>query len=201
MTAPAAPVCVVEDDAAVAASLDAVLQSWGYLVRLFPSAEAYLDAAEDEAGCLLLDVRLPGMDGLALLEAIRGRGDAVPVVVMTGHGDIAMAVRAMQLGAQDFIEKPFDDEDLVRRLRMAIARGGRDDDCRQRLARLTPRESDVLREVVAGHANKVIAHRLGISKKTVELHRARVMEKTGANSLSHLVRIALKGGLEVEDPA
>lgn len=189
-------VAVVEDDEAVAASLDALLSSWGFRCLGFGSGEAFL-AARPRAECVLLDVRLPGMDGLDVLEAFRAADGVTPVVVMTGHGDVDLAVQAMRGGAQDFVEKPFDGDDLVARIDRAIDRVGPETECRARLGRLTPRETDVLREIVAGRANKVIAYNLGISPKTVELHRARVMDKTGARSLPELTRIALLGGLSV----
>ncbi|QPH54121.1 response regulator transcription factor [Pontivivens ytuae] len=197
-----APVGIVEDDGAVAASLAALLGAWGFEAELFEDGETFLAAAAPGRwACVLLDVRLPGDDGLSVMKAFRGVERHIPVIIMTGHGDISMAVHALKEGAQDFIEKPFDDEDLVRRLRTAIARTPEGADCAARLARLTPRETDVMREVVAGHPNKIIAHRLGVSPKTVELHRARVMSKTGAKSLSHLVRMALKAGIDPDGDA
>ncbi|MFQ6548466.1 response regulator transcription factor [Aestuariibius sp. 2305UL40-4] len=192
-------ILIVDDDQAVAASLEALLQSWGYRTRIFQSGEDLLGCADPGGECLLLDVRLPGIDGLTVLEALRTRGDVIPVILMTGHGDIDMAVRAMRGGAQDFIEKPFHDKDLIDRIKTAVELVQPEAECRARLAKLTPREADVLREVVAGHPNKIIAHRLGISPKTVELHRARVMDKTMARNLSQLIRIALRAGVEVED--
>lgn len=192
---------LVEDDEPVRTSLCAVLESWGFSVEVFGSGEDFLAAKPSApAQCILLDVRLPGLDGLSVLAKLRADQIATPVIVLTGHGDVAMAVKALQDGAQDFVEKPFDDEDLVRRITAAIeAPLPLKDDPRvfaDILSRLTPRESEVMQEVVAGHANKVIAHNLGLSPKTVEIHRARVMEKTGAKSLSHLVRIALKAGID-----
>lgn len=194
--------CIVEDDAAVAESLVALLASWGFDCRVYASAEACLAAgAEAAADCLLVDVRLPGMDGLALVAALRELGVATPAIMVTGHGDVAMAVRALQNGAQDFIEKPFIDADLVARIRRLIAsRAGAPPGPVDSawLDSLTPREREVMREVVAGHPNKVIAHKLGVSPKTVEIHRARVMRKSGAENLSHLVRLALKAGIDPE---
>ena len=170
---------------------------------VYPDGECFLDAADRRSSdCILMDVRLPGRDGLAILGEMRRQGDATPVIVLTGHGDVPMAVRALREGAQDFIEKPFDDEDLVRRI--GIALDERETSAAEAaahaaiLAKLTPREREVMCEVVAGHANKVIAHRLGMSAKTVEIHRSRVMEKTGAKSLPHLVRFALKVGVGPE---
>ena len=141
---------------------------------------------------------LPGMDGLAVLRALRQSGCQAPVIMISAHGDIALAVRAIQCDAQDFVEKPFDDADLVSRIRAAIAQRAGEDDEAANLNILTKRELQVMQEVVAGNSNKVIAHNLGISPKTVEMHRARVMKKTGAKSLSQLVRIAMRSGI---DPA
>lgn len=193
-------VFIVEDDAAVAQSLMALLAVWGFECAHYETGPAFLDAANANPACVLLDIRLPGMDGLSVLDAFRKKNGQTPVLVMTGHGDVAMAVDAMRKGAQDFIEKPFDGDDLVRRIKAAIDRSIPDLECRRRLEDLTPRETDVLREIVAGHPNKIIAYKLGISQKTVELHRARVMQKTDAGSVQHLVRIALRGGIEVGDP-
>lgn len=194
-------ICIVEDDPAVAASLEAMLGTWGYACDIHATGESFLDADDDTAACILLDVRLPGKDGLAVLQSYRRRDAQTPIIVMTGHGDITMAVEALQRGAQDFVEKPFDGEDLVARIQTAIEKATPDVECRRKLDRLTPRETDVLRGVVAGHPNKIIAHTLGISPKTVELHRARVMDKTDAGNLSQLVQIALRGGLRPdEDP-
>jgi two-component system response regulator FixJ len=193
-------VTVVEDDPAVSASLAALLSGWGYDCRRFETGEAMLAADDGTASCVLLDVRLPGMDGLEVLDAFRTRDGQTPVIIMTGHGDIGMAVQAMRRGAQDFVEKPFDGDELVERIGMAIKKALPDLKCREKLEALTPRETDVLRQIVAGHQNKVIAFHLGISQKTVELHRSRVMDKTGAGSVSQLIQIALRGGIEVGDP-
>lgn len=191
---------IIEDDGAVRESLSALLESWGFQTESFETGDAFLAASRrPDAACILLDVKLPGLDGLAVLDALRRTGVATPVIVLTGHGDVPMAVRALGIGAQDFVEKPFDDADLVPRIEAASrARPAPHEPAVQRLARLTPRETQVMREVVAGHANKVIAHRLGLSPKTVEIHRARVMEKTEAKSLSQLVRLAMKAGIDPE---
>jgi two-component system response regulator FixJ len=191
---------IVEDDDAVAASLDALLAEWGYECTRFATGEAFLASDDTEARCVLLDLRLPGMDGMAVLDAFRLRDGQTPVIVVTGHGDVTMAVDAMHRGAQDFIEKPFDGDDLMDTIRTAVERASPDLKCRERLQALTPRETDVLRQIVQGHQNKMIAHNLGISQKTVELHRARVMDKTGARSLPQLMRIALRGGIDAGDP-
>lgn len=192
---------VVEDDEAVRGSLEALLDAWSFTVAAFADGESYLaEASPDDAYAVLLDVRLPGQDGLGVLRELRRRGVRVPVLILTGHGDVPMAVQALRDGADDFVEKPFDDADLVQRIDAAVERqqaeAAPQAPYREKIARLTPREGDVMREVVAGHPNKVVAHHLGLSPKTVEIHRARVMEKTGARSLSELVRLALKAGID-----
>lgn len=192
---------LVEDDAAVAASLHALLKGYGYACTHFASGEAFLDWTGEPPACVLLDVRLPERDGLSVLASFRTQDPNTPVIIMTGHGDVAMAVEALQHGAQDFVEKPFDGDDLVKRIRSAVHKATPDIVCRRKIESLTPRERDVLREIVAGHLNKVIAHNLGISPKTVELHRARVMDKTGSRNVSQLIQTALRGGVKVDDPA
>lgn len=198
MTEAADHIVVVEDDDAVRDALEALLESWGYRTSLYADAESLLEAMPVESqASILVDVRLPGMDGLALVEELRRRGVGNPVLMISAHGDISTAVQAMRLGAQDFIEKPFDDEpliDRIRALRTIPKPLPQDPEAQGRLDTLTPRETEVMQNVVAGHANKIIAHRLGISLKTVEMHRARVMKKTGAKTLAHLVRIALEAG-------
>lgn len=194
-------ITLVEDDEAVRDSVCAILESWDYEVHDFEDGESFLEAGiPSGTNCILLDVRLPGIDGISLLSKIRETDKSTPIMILTGHGDISMAVTALKNGAQDFIEKPYDDEDLIRRIENVDAIVSSFAADRQQyveiLSSLTPRETDVMREVVAGFANKMIAHRLNLSPKTVEIHRARVMEKTGAKSLSHLVRIALKAGID-----
>ncbi len=204
MTAPAmtrdATIFVVDDDEAVRRGLAALLGAKGYAVETFATAEAFLarPAAQPPA-CLLADVRMPGMSGLELQAELKRRGAALPVAVITGHGDVAMAVAALKAGAIDFIEKPFDAdaimaavEEGVRLSTAAEARGADRAEVERRVAALTPREREVMDLVVAGHPNKVIAFRLQIAVRTVEIHRARVMEKTGARNLSELVRMAIK---------
>lgn len=196
---------IVDDDPAVRDSLAVLLEVEGYRVRVFDSAESFLEAWTPQLqGGLLLDVRMPGMDGLELLERLNKLGNHLPVVVMTGHGDVPLAVRSMKLGALDFIEKPLSDTLLLEAVRAMIAyEKERQERCREqqeiaaRLAELTPRERDVLEKLVLGQPNKVIAYELDISARTVEVHRARVMEKMKAKSLSHLVRMALQAGIEV----
>jgi two-component system response regulator FixJ len=195
-------VFVVDDDDAVRDSLSLLLQTSGHRVRAFGSAQNLLDALTPEAhGCIIADVRMPGMDGLELQERLAARRIGLPVIIMTGHGDVPIAVRAMKAGAVDFIEKPFAEEPLLETVRLALVRSERDrrrsgePSADERLAQLTTREREVLEAMVAGHPNKAIAHLLRISPRTVEIHRARVMEKTGARSLSHLVRLALQAGV------
>ena len=195
MTAPRL-IRIVEDDAVVAASLAALLESWGFVAETYADGESFLDAPPDPGVCcILLDVRLPGLDGLEVLRMLRKRGMATPVIILTGHGEVAMAVQALRDGAQDFIEKPYDDEDLVQRIDRAGEAAGPSAES-ERFTSLTPRERQVMHEVVAGHSNKVVARRLGLSPRTVEVHRQRVMTKTGADSLSQLVRMALKAGID-----
>jgi two-component system, LuxR family, response regulator FixJ len=190
---------VVDDDEAVRESLKALLAVEGYSVQAFASAEAFLAALEPQTtGCLLLDVRMPGMSGLELQRQLKQRGDGLSIIIITGHGDVPMAVTALKAGAVDFIEKPFDKDDILAAIDAAkqmmdpaaLPRADRAAvlSC---LSRLTPREREVMELVVAGHANKIIAHRLKIALRTVEIHRARVMEKTGAQNLSELVRMAI----------
>ena len=195
-----ATIFVVDDDDAVRRGLAALLGAKGYAVETFPAAEAFLArAAPTPPCCLLADVRMPGMSGLELQAELKRRGAALPIVVITGHGDVAMAVTALKAGAVDFIEKPFDADAIldavaagVRLSTKAEARGADRAEIARRVAALTPREREVMDLVVAGQPNKVIAFRLQIAIRTVEIHRARVMEKTGARNLSELVRMAIR---------
>ncbi|HYD31321.1 MAG TPA: response regulator FixJ [Azospirillaceae bacterium] len=200
-------VFVVDDDDALRDSLSLLVETAGYKVETFPAGEPFLDAFDPERpGCLLADVRMPGMSGLDLLRELKRWGATLPVIVITGHGDVAMAVSALKDGALDFIEKPFDASVLMDSIRDALDRQDRDQRSRleaqeilDRMDTLTPREREVMDLVVAGHSNKVIAGRLDISTRTVEVHRARVMEKMRARNLSELVRMALK--VEAREPA
>lgn len=188
---------VVDDDEAARDSLQALLQARGFQVQTFESAAALLASiGKDTRGCVLTDVRMPGMDGLELQRRLADH--MLPVVVMSGHGDIPMAVQAMRNGAIDFVEKPYSDDTILRAVEHAAAQieprartMGAKAEAEGRLARLTPREREVLTLLVAGKQNKAIAHELAISPRTVEIHRANVMEKMGARSLSDLVRMAL----------
>ena len=192
------PVHVVDDDPAVRQSLAFLLATDGLAVRLHESAVAFLDAVADPSGCILTDVRMPAVDGIEFLRRLKQRGTRVPVIVMTGHADVPLAVAAMKAGAVDFIEKPFDDEILLASIRSALSQAEQDADAvarrsfvRTRMAGLTERERQVLAGLVAGKANKVIALDLGISPRTVEIYRANVMDKLEAGSLSELVRMTL----------
>ncbi len=201
-------VFVVEDDAAVRDAVCFLLRSVDLEVESFDSAEAFLGAYQaDRPGCLVADLRMAGMSGLELRETLAGKGFDIPVLIITGHGDVPMAVRAMKAGVVNFIEKPFEDEVLlesVRRALEAARRGSRQQGTRaesqRRLARLSPRERDVMELVVDGHPNKMVASRLGISPRTVEIYRARVMQKTGVRSLAELVRVAIAAGAIRERP-
>ncbi len=195
-------VFVIDDDQAVRDSLQFLLESADLRVRTFASATEFLaecdSAAQPLPGCLVVDVRLPGITGLELQEELRRRNLLLPAIVITGHGDIAAAVRAMKAGAVDFIEKPFNDDQLLTRIREAMGwdeRRRRDETLHRelagRFARLTPREKQVMGMVVRGNLNKQIASELNLSTKTVEVHRAHVMEKMEARSLADLVRYAI----------
>jgi len=196
---PAAPdqtVYIVDDDEALRDSLVWLLESNNYKVAQFDSAEAFLAAYRpDLTGCLVLDVRMPGMSGLELYERLRERHTTLPVLFITGHGDVPMAVSVLKKGAVDFIEKPFSDTDMLKLIDQCLAserenreRVRQDAAVAKRLDQLTGREMEVLELIIAGRLNKQIADDLGISIKTVEVHRARVMEKMEANSLAELVQ-------------
>jgi two-component system response regulator FixJ len=195
---------IVDDDEAVRDSLQALLQAMGFKqISAYESSLRFLEAAKPQPGdCLLLDLRMPDMDGLELQTELNRRAVRLPVIVMTGHGDVPIAVRAMKAGAADFIEKPFPDDLLIDSVRRALALSAATlrvseevSETVRRLGTLTAREREVLEGMVTGHPNKVIAHDLGISPRTVEIHRARVMEKMDARSLSALVRMALAAGI------
>ena len=194
-----AKVYVIDDDPAMRDSLDFLLGSAGFTVRLFDSAQSFLDElAELDAGCVLTDVRMPGMDGMELLRKLNSTARKLPVIVMTGHGDVPLAVEAMKLGALDFLEKPFDDEQLIGMIETALAQnesGSKSEalaaDMAARVASLTQRERQVMQGLVTGQSNKTIAREYDISPRTVEVYRANVMTKMQADSLSALVRMAL----------
>jgi FixJ family two-component response regulator len=196
-----AKVVVVDDDEPVRDSLQAMLEAEGFAVETFADADRFLEGYRPTPNsCLLIDVRMPGMDGIELLTKLATRVSSPPVILITGHGDVPMAVRAIKLGAVDFIEKPFAAQTIVRSIREALAAcrpaATAGHETERRLARLTEREREVLEQLVVGRSNKAIALELGISPRTVEIHRARVMEKMQAQSLSHLVRMALAAGLD-----
>ena len=192
------PVYIVDDDAAVRDSLRMMLQAAGYQVRTFSQARQFLCDAELDRGCLIADIRMPEMSGLELQEELVRRKAEIPVIIITGHGDIPLAVRAMSAGAIDFIEKPFERERMLGSIEKAMqvgtknqSRGAEIRAALDLLQQLTPREKSVLEELVKGHANKVIANVLDISPRTVEIHRARIMSKLHARSLSDIVRTSL----------
>jgi len=199
MNTTTARVYVVEDDDAVRDSLQLVLESVGHSVATYANANAFLDAYDaDMAGCLVLDIRMPGMNGMELQRKLNERNSILPIIFVTGHGDVPMAVEAMQQGAVDFVQKPYREQELLEKIARAFALDKENRESlsqRQaiasRLQSLTPRELDVLRLMVEGKANKVIAIDLDISQRTVEIHRARVMEKLEAHSLAHLVRMVM----------
>jgi two-component system, LuxR family, response regulator FixJ len=188
---------IVDDDEAVRQSLAFLLGSAGLTVRLYDSASAFLAGLSAvKSGCLVTDMRMPDMTGIELLQQLRAKACRLPAIVITGHGDVPLAVEAMKAGAVDFIEKPFDQEALLHAVRAALERGfegeGREDPgVAARLATLSERERQVLEGLVAGHPNKTIAYDLGISPRTVEVYRANLMTKMGARSLSELIRMAI----------
>jgi two-component system response regulator FixJ len=200
-------VFVVDDDEAVRDSIGALLSGMGLNIAAFASGEAFLMGyTPAQLGCAIVDLRMPGMDGITLLEHIRSKGLTLPVIMMTGHGDVPLAVRAMKAGALDFIEKPCSNTVLRDAVQRALdsARAGAlaqvdQADASHCVSSLTARERDVMRLLVIGHPNKIIAYQLNISPRTVEIHRANVMKKMKAESLSHLVRMALAIGFSGGD--
>lgn len=192
-------VFVVDDDQGVRNSLRFLLKSSGLATRTLPAASEFLAVYKSsQPGCLILDVRMPGMNGIQLQQQLNLRGATIPVIFITGHGDVPMAVEAMQHGAFDFLQKPFRDQDLIDRIQRALERDAKTRATlaqhaamRARLASLTPREREVMMLMTRGKLNKVIAAELGVSQRTVEIHRARVMEKSGVDSLAQLVRIVM----------
>jgi two-component system response regulator FixJ len=193
---------VVDDDEAVRDSVAFLLRSAQIEVETYESAVAFLGKAAGVTGCVLTDVRMPEMSGIELMRRLKELALKLPVIVMTGHGDVPLAVEAMKAGAVDFIEKPFNDDAMLTAVRAALARGDAVDkrdaeraEIKQRLASLSGREHEVLLGLVRGQPNKIIAHELGISPRTVEIYRANVMTKMDAPSLSDLVRMALIAGI------
>ncbi|MGL3210319.1 response regulator FixJ [Bradyrhizobium sp. BR 1433] len=196
-------ILVIDDDPAVRDSLAFLLDVNGFAVMSYEAATDFLDhLAGSTVDCIVSDIRMPGMSGLELVRKLKADAVACPVILMTGHGDVALAVEAMKAGAVDFIEKPFEDEALLRAIGEALqtqsappADGTVKREAEARLVDLSPRERDVLRGLVAGKINKVIAHDLGISPRTVEVYRANLMAKTNVRSMSELMRIAIAAGL------
>ena len=192
-------VFVVDDDAGVRSSIRLLLRSAGLAATPMGSAREFLDTFDPaQPGCLVLDIRMPAMSGMELQQELNRLGAIIPVIFITGHGDVPMAVEAMQLGAFDFLQKPFRDQDLIDRVHKALARDAENraalqkhDQIRERLASLTPREKEVLELLTQGMQNKVMAAKLGLSQRTVEIHRAHVMEKLRVNSVAQLVRMTL----------
>jgi two-component system, LuxR family, response regulator FixJ len=200
---PEAVVFVVDDDDAVRSSLKLLLKSAGFTAATHASAAAFLAAYDpDQPGCLVLDVRMPGLNGLELQQELGRRGAVIPVIFITGHGDVPMAVEAMQHGALDFLQKPFRDQDLIDRVRDALAHD-RERRARMagrkvveaRLASLTPREQQVLALLAQGRSNKQMAAALGVSQRTIEIHRAHLMQKMQVRSVAQLVRMSLDAGI------
>jgi two-component system response regulator FixJ len=201
-----AKVYVIDDDPAMRDSLDFLLGSAGFVVRLFESAQIFLNELPDlAAGCVVTDIRMPGIDGMELLRQLNLASRKLPVIVMTGHGDVPLAVEAMKLGALDFLEKPFEDDRLIGMIETALSQsdsGAKSEavsaDMAARVASLTPRERQVMQGLVTGRSNKAIARDYDISPRTVEVYRANVMTKMQAGNLSELVRFAIRAGI-VED--
>jgi two-component system, LuxR family, response regulator FixJ len=200
---PEGVVYVIDDDAAMRDSLEFLLDSAGFKVGLFEAASIFLARLPELArGCVVSDIRMPGIDGMELLRSLRALRADLPVIIMTGHGDIPLAVEAIKPGAIDFLEKPFEDDRLVAAVRMALERGADSarseaaaSDLLARVASLSPRERQVMDGLVAGLSNKLIARDYDISPRTIEVYRANVMTKMQARSLSELVRLALRAGL------
>ena len=197
-------VFIIDDDASIRRSLSRLLRSADYAVETFPSAEEFLHREHfDGVGCILLDVKMPGLSGMDLQEELSKADYHMPIIFITGHGNIPMSVRAMKKGAVDFLTKPFNDEQLLQAVRTAI---GKDREAkvlyaevgeiRRRIELLSPRENELLRYVITGMLNKEIALKLGIAEKTVKVHRGRIMEKLEVNSVAELVRLAEKAGIK-----
>lgn len=203
MTTYQGKVHIVDDDDAVRKSLQMLFKTVGIEAVAYESGDNFLDRFDDSVyGCILLDIRMPGMSGLEVQKQLSERGSSLPIIFITGHGDVPMAVEAMQLGAFDFVQKPFRDQDLMDRVSQALSQSEEQreeteqkQEVSQRYDSLTPREKEVMACVVKGQANKVIAMDRNVSQRTVEIHRARVMEKMQARSLADLVRMSIQIGL------
>jgi FixJ family two-component response regulator len=197
-------VFIIDDDASIRKSLSRLLRSAGFEVETFATAELFLKRKHyDGIGCLVLDVRMPGISGIDLQDELSKADYSMPIVFITGHGNIPMGVHAIKKGAIDFLSKPFEDEELLQAVREAIEKDmqGRTayaevHEVRERIALLTPREHEIFRYVITGMLNKQIAYELGIAEKTVKVHRGRIMEKLDVDSVAELVRLAEKGGIE-----
>ena len=200
-------VFVVDDEASVRDALALFLDSEGLSVRTYDSAQSFLQEYRSNFhGCMIVDIRMPGMSGLELQEILNEKGVDLPVIFLTGHGDVPMSAKAFKAGAMDFIEKPFNDEELLARIRDAIAKHRVSRRLRlqgarivKRFSRLTPREKQVMQAVVAGKPNKVIARELGVSPRTIDIHRSRVMQKMRARTLPDLVTMAAVAGIRLTD--
>lgn len=202
-----AMVHVIDDDDAARESLAFLLRTASIPARAYASAEQFLDALPVEAGCVVTDIRMPGMTGIELMGRLKQLGVNMPVIVMTGHGDVPLAVEAMKSGASDFLEKPFDDETMLTAVNAALSRHRHEDareaekrEIAERLATLSNRERQVLEGLIQGHPNKTIGYDLGISARTIEIYRANVMSKMSASSLSDLVRMAIVAGVTATRP-
>jgi two-component system, LuxR family, response regulator FixJ len=194
-------VYVIDDDEAMRVSLDFLLGAAEFDVTLFESAQRFLDALPSDFGCVVSDVRMPGIDGIELLKRLKANRSSFPVLIMTGHGDVPLAVEAMKLGAVDFLEKPFEDDRVIGLIDIALKQaesGARSEaatlDIATRIEGLSPRERQVMEGLVAGLSNKLIAREYDISPRTIEVYRANVMTKMEAGSLSELVRLAMRAG-------
>jgi FixJ family two-component response regulator len=204
MTVSKPTIFIIDDDASIRKSLSRLLRSAGYQAETFPSAEEFLRREHfDGVGCIVLDVQMPGLSGMDLQEELSKADYHMPIIFITGHGDIPMSVQAMKKGAVDFLTKPFDDKELLRAVKNATEKDGQGrteyhevQDIRRRIESLTAREHEIFRYVITGMLNKQIALELKIAEKTVKVHRGRVMEKLDANSVAELVRLAEKGGIE-----
>lgn len=203
MTKQALTVFIIDDDQAVRESLADLVDSVGYCFASYATANDFLaDYSTDRLGCLVLDIRMPGMSGLELQQELIRRESLLPIIFISGHGDIPMAVQAIQNGALDFIQKPFRDQDLLDRINQALNSCNKQQDKQQRdqsvkkhIHNLTPREHQVMQMIVEGKANKVIAIELNLSQRTIEVHRKNVMQKLEAHSLAELVRIVTQTGM------
>ncbi|MEO1281453.1 MAG: response regulator [Pseudomonadota bacterium] len=196
-------IAIVDDDDAVSDSLDVLLRACGFETSVFQTVAGFAAIDAEGFDAILLDVRLPDGDGISVLQGLHQKGVQTPVLIMTGHGDVPMAVRAMRYGAVDFIEKPFDPDQMLASIDSAIEQmkekrvaESASVEARERVAKLTTREHEIMLALVSGKPNKIIAYELELSPRTVEVHRARIMEKTAAGSLSGLVRLAISAGVD-----